>query len=95
MGKNIKITEAQRQYLMSEGFTVDADVQAAGGDVVKAVNTAKEQIRQSGANPKDAKIQINAESRTISVKDLRNDRIKKLTEHAMHYTVKDFIQQFK
>lgn len=85
---------------MDEGFTVDANLQAAGGDVNKAYRTAQDQVRQSGANPKDVKIQFDAttESRivkTTTVKEMRQSRINSLLEHATHYTVKDFMSKIK
>ena len=53
--KRFKITEEQYKSALKEGVTLKADVQAANGDVKKAIDTSKQQALKSGVNLNDAR----------------------------------------
>lgn len=92
--RKIKITEEQRQYALKEGITLNADVDAAGGDVKKAVDTTKQQAQKSGVDIKKATIQIppSNESRVITKREMMESRLKKLKQNSDYYQVKEFMK---
>lgn len=92
--RKIKITEEQRQYALKEGITLNADVDAAGGDVKKAVDTTKQQAQKSGVDIKKATIQIppSNESRIITKREMMESRLKKLKQNSDYYQVKEFMK---
>lgn len=77
--KRFKITEEQYKSALEEGVTLKADVQAANGDVKKAIDNSKQQALKSGVNLNDATIEIDAkdtnESKLISIGELRRNCI--------------------
>lgn len=93
--RKIKITEEQRLYAIKEGLTLTADVDAAGGDVKKAVDTTKQQAQKSGVDPKKATIQIppSNESRVISKKQMMEQRLKTLKANSEYFTINEFIRR--
>lgn len=92
--RKIKITEEQRQYALKEGITLNADVDAAGGDVKKAVDTTKQQAQKSGVDIKKATIQIppSNESRVITKREMMESRLKKLKQNSDYYQVREFMK---
>ena len=100
MAKKIKITEEQRNKLIKEGVTLNADVSAAGGDVKKAVDTTKQQARKNGVNLNNASIEISGSSlqnenkgRLITKKELMENKLRYLKEnYSTLYTLKDFVK---
>lgn len=93
--RKIKITEEQRQYALKEGITLNADVDAAGGDVKKAVDTTKQQAQKSGVDIKKATIQIppSNEGRIITKKQIIENRLKKLKQNSEYYQVSEFMKR--
>lgn len=93
--KRIKITEEQRQYALSEGITLTADVDAAGGDVKKAVDITKQQAQKSGVDTNKATIQIppSNESKVITKKQMMENRLKKFKQNSDYYQVNDFVKR--
>lgn len=93
--KKIKITEEQKQYALKEGITLNADVDAAGGDVKKAVDTTKQQAQKSGVDVKKVTIQIppSNESRIITKKQMMENRLKKFKQNSDYYQVDEFIKR--
>ena len=77
--KRFKITEEQYKSALKEGVTLKADVQAANGDVKKAIDNSKQQALKSGVNLNDATIEIDAkdtnESKLISIGELKRNYI--------------------
>lgn len=93
--KKIKITEEQRQYALKEGITLNADVDAAGGDVKKAVDTTKQQAQKSGVDVKKVTIQIppSNESRIITKKQMMENRLRKFKQNSDYYQVNEFVKR--
>lgn len=94
--KKIRITEEQRQYAIKEGLTLTADVDAAGGDVKKAVDNTKKQAQNSGVDPKKTTIQIPPEAnegKFISKKTMIENRLKKLKRNSDFYSLKEFVNR--
>jgi len=93
--RTIKITEEQRRYALQEGITLNADVDAAGGDVKKAVDTTKQQAQKSGVDLKKATIQIppSNEGKVITKKDLIESRLKKFQKHSEYYKLSEFVKR--
>ena len=90
--KRFKITEEQYKAALKEGVTLKADVQAANGDVKKAIDTSKQQALKSGVNLNDATIEIDAkdtnESKLISIGELKRKYIienKKANSELMNF----------
>lgn len=94
MARKFKITEEQFKYAISEGvLNVDADVEGAGGDVNKAVETTKKEIQNAGVNPEKVNIKIPAqESRVITKKQLKENKLSYLKSKSKYYTVGDFLK---
>ena len=94
MARKIKITNEQYNNAISEGITLSADVEAAGGDVNKAVETTKQEARASGVDISKAKIEIPAnENKLITKKQIIESRLKYLKENSTLYTIKDFLKK--
>ena len=99
MAKKVKITEEQRNMLIKEGLTLNADVSAAGGDVKKAIDTTKQQAKKNGVNLNNASIEISGSSlqnedknRIITKKQLMENKLRYLKEHCSTlYNLKDFV----
>lgn len=90
--KRFKITEEQYKSALKEGVTLKADVQAANGDVKKAIDTSKQQALKSGVNLNDATIEIDAkdtnENKLISIGELKRKYIienKKANSELMNF----------
>ena len=94
MGRIVKITEEQRQYALSEGVVLNADVDAANGDVKKAVDTTRQQAQKSGLDPKKTTIQIppTTEGKVITKKQMIEGRLMKLKENSDFYQLKEFVK---
>lgn len=95
--RKIKISEEQYKKALDEGVTLTADVDAANGDVAKAVETTKQQARKSGVDVSRAKIEIPAanESKVKTMKELSEEYFRNLKENADYFTVSDFIKDYK
>jgi hypothetical protein len=93
--RKIKITEEQRQYALKEGITLNADVDAAGGDVKKAVDTTKQQAQKSGVDVKKVTIQIppSNESRIITKKQMMENRLKIFKKNSDYYQLNEFVKR--
>ena len=90
--QKLNITEEQYKSALKEGVTLKADVQAANGDVKKAIDTSKQQALKSGVNLNDATIEIDAkdtnESKLISIGELKRKYIienKKANSELMNF----------
>ena len=79
MGKKFKITEEQYNKCLAEDITLNADVDAAGGDVKKAIDTTKQEAQKNGVDMTKATIQVPgksvAEGRIITKKELMANTI--------------------
>ena len=93
--RKIKITEEQRQYALSEGIVLNADVDAAGGDVKKAVDTTKQQAQKSGVDVKKATIQIppSNESKVITKKQIMENRLNEFKKNSDYYSLSEFLKR--
>lgn len=98
MTKRLVISEEQYNMALEEGITLNADVSAAGGDVKKAVDIAKQEAIKNGVNMNNAKIQINAkdtnESKFIKKSKLQENRLAALKKNSDLYTVRDFMKYY-
>lgn len=96
MARKIVISEKQYDMALKEGVTLNADVAAAGGDVKKAVDTAKREGQKNGVNMNDATIEIKAndtnEGFLIKKSKLQENRLKALKKNSDVYSVRDFIK---
>ena len=95
MKRIFKISEEQREYALSEGVVINADVNATGGDVKKAVDIAKQQAQKSGVDLKKATIQIppTNEGRIITKKQMRENYIKKLKGNSDFFALNEFLKR--
>ena len=93
--RKIKITEEQRQYALKEGIVLNADVAAAGGDVRKAVDTTKQQAKDSGVDLKKAAIQMPAESKVITKKQIMEKNLRILKKNSKLYNMQEFMKRIK
>ena len=95
--RKFKITEEQYNMAVTEGLTLQADVQAANGDVKKAIETTKQQALRNGVKLDNAVIQINAnEGKLISIGDIKTRYVNECKEkHSEVMTVEDFIKRYK
>ena len=48
MGRNFKISEDQYRKALSEGITLNADVEACNGDVKQAIDKTKQNAKNNG-----------------------------------------------
>lgn len=98
MARKLVISEEQYNMALKEGVTLNADVAAAGGDVKKAVDTAKQEGTKNGVDMNNAKIQINArdtnESKFIKKSKLQENRLAALKRNSDVYTVRDFMKYY-
>lgn len=73
MSRKVRISEEQYRMALEENIELKADVAAANGDVVKAVETTKKKARESGVDLSKATISMNAnESKIMTIKEWRN-----------------------
>lgn len=97
MAKRLVITEEQYKNLIKEGVTLKADVDAANGDVKKAIDTTKQEAAKSGIKLDNATIEVPAnegpnEGKVVKLSALKESRLKVLKENSQLYTVKDFMK---
>lgn len=96
MGRNLVISEEQFNMALKEGITLNADVAAAGGDVKKAIDTAKQEGKKNGVDMNNATIEIKAndanESVFVKKTQLIESRLEALKKNSDVYTVKDFMK---
>lgn len=99
MAKKVVITEEQYNMLMQEDIALKADVAAANGDVNKAIQTTKQEAQKNGVNLSNATIEVPAsqlgESKIISLKQLRENRIRLLRENSQYLKLNDFFKSLK
>ena len=97
MARKFVISEEQYNMALKEGVTLNADVVAAGGDVKRAVDTAKQEAMKNGVKMDDATISIKAtdtnESVFIKKSELQESRLKALKRNSEVYTVRDFMKK--
>lgn len=62
MGRNLKISEDQYRKALSEGITLNADVEACNGDVKQAIDKTKQNAKNNGIDLSKANIQVPAQS---------------------------------
>lgn len=93
--RKFKITEEQYNAALAEGITLTADLDAANGNVAKAVDTARDQARKSGVNLDNVSIEVPAktESKLRIKKQLDEERFAKIKRESTYYTVDDFIKK--
>lgn len=94
-----KITEEQYNMALKEGVTLKADVNAANGDVKKAIETSKQQAMKSGVNLNDATIEIAAkdtnESRLVTIGELLHEyKVRKRNENSVVMPIQEFIKKY-
>lgn len=96
MARRFKITEEQRKYALSEGITINADVQAANGDVKKAVDNARKDAQNSGVNPNKVNINIPAnENKVRAMRSVAEQRLRSSKANSTVYSVRDFMSKVK
>ena len=97
MAKKFKITEEQYNMLMNEELHLKADPTTTGGNVNAAVQKTKQEAQKNNVNLDNATIEIPAtsESKIITVKELRENRLKVLKENSQYFTLNDFIKKLK
>ena len=97
MARKFVISEEQYNMALKEGVTLNADVAAAGGDVKRAVDTAKQEALKNGVKMDDATISIKAadtnESIFVKKSKLQESRLKALKRNSEVYTVRDFMKK--
>ena len=92
MARRFKITEEQRQYALKEGITITADMNAANGDVKKAVDDVRANAEKSGINPNKVNVQIPAnESKVYTVRELTEQRLMASKANSQVYSIRDFL----
>lgn len=92
MARRFKITEEQRQYALKEGITITADMNAANGDVKKAVDDVRTNAEKSGINPNKVNVQIPAnESKVYTVRELTEQRLMASKINSQVYSIRDFL----
>lgn len=93
MRRKFKISEEQYKMALSEGVTINADVDACNGDVKQAVDNAKQDAKKTGLDLNKANIQLPAkdtnEGRIITKKELVENRLRVLRANSKLYSVKD------
>lgn len=96
--RNIKLTEEQYNFALSEGVTLKADVQSANGDVKKAVDNTKQQAIKNGVNLNNATIEIDGKDTNenynyYSIGYLKRKALHEQKEkYSRLMSVKDFIK---
>lgn len=99
MKRNFKITESQYNAALQEGVTLAADVNAANGDINKAVRDTKQQAIKSGVNVKDATISLNAndvdENKILTIKDMKLSYLHEdKKRNSTLFTISNFIKKY-
>lgn len=99
MGRSLKISEAQYKKALSEGITLNADVDACNGDVKQAIDKTKQNAKNNGVDLSNANIQIPAQSQNegkiITKKQLQENRLRVLKENSELYSLNDFLNKLK
>lgn len=97
MGKRFKISKEQYEHALSEGITLNADVDACNGDVNQAVQKTKQNAKESGVDLSQATINVPAqssnESKLITKKQLQENRLKVLKSNSKLFSVRDFVKK--
>ena len=105
MAKKFKITEAQRDALLSEGISIKGETDSTG----KAdTNKTAQEIASSGIDPKKVKVEFNglemsggnengttsvAEHRVITKKQLQANRLRYLKENSEVLSLNNFMKK--
>ena len=99
MGRNLKISEYQYRKALSEGITLNADVEACNGDVKQAIDKTKQNAKNNGIDLKKTNILVPAQSKKkkkiITKKQLQENRLKVLKENSELYSLNDFLNKIK
>lgn len=97
MGRNFKISREQYEQALSEGITLNADVDACNGNVNQAIQKTKQKAKESGVDLSQATISIPAsnESKLITKKELKENRLKVLKANSKLFSVKDFVNNIR
>lgn len=96
MNRKIKISEEQYKKMVDEGITLNADVSATNGNVSQAVDNTRKAAQESGVDLSKATIQVPGktnENNVISMKQLKENRLRVLKQNSMYYSFKDFIKK--
>lgn len=103
MAKKFKITEAQRDALLSEGVAIQGETDSSG----KAdTNKTAQAMASSGINPKKVKVEFDgveisggdgttsvAESRIVTKKQLQANRLRYLKENSEVLSLNNFMKK--
>lgn len=105
MAKKFKITEAQRDALLSEGVAIQGETDSTG----KAdTNKTAQAMASSGIDPKKVKVEFNgvaisggnangttsvAESRMVTKKQLQANRLRYLKENSEVLSLNNFMKK--
>lgn len=99
MSKKFKISEEQYKKALSEGITLNADVDACNGDVKQAIDKTKQDAKNNGVDLSNANIQVPAQSqyenKIITKKQLVENRLKVLKENSELYSLNDFLNKLR
>lgn len=98
--RKFKISEEQLNAAVAEGITLQADVEAADGNIERAVNNTKQQARQSGINLGDATIAIDGddvnEGRLVTIGEIKRQMLMEdKRRNSVLFSVGEFINTFK
>lgn len=98
MGKKVKITEEQYKMLQEE-LRLPVDVESTHGDVHKAMSDAITNAKKYGVNPNEVTFEVPgekvSESKIISIKDIKENRLKVLRENSNYFPLNDFLKSLK
>lgn len=103
MARKYRITEEQYNQALAEGLTLNADPSSTGGDVNKAIQDTQQNAQKQGVDLSKTTISIPgntgtgaaSESRILSVKQIREAKLRRLKEGSKVYTARDFIKMLK
>lgn len=104
MARKVKITNEQYQLIKEMELAVDTS--KSNGDVTQAMKDELNNAKKYGVPEKDVTFKVTGdqvqsngmtsnESRIISVKELKENRLKMLRENSEFYSFNDFIKKIK
>ena len=96
MGRKVKITEEQYKMLQEE---LTLPLHADDGNLMGAAKEELENAKKYGVNASDITFELPGEkvgeSKVISMKQLKESRLKTLRENSNYYTLNDFFKTLK
>lgn len=103
MGRKIKITNEQYQLLKEMELAVDTS--KTNGDINQAMKQELGNAKKYGVPEKDITFKVSgdqvqsngmvSDSKIISVKQLKENRLKMLRENSQYFSLNDFLKKIK